>query len=102
MRLLRDFYPRFIEDSLLVRTIVWNEFLAMKSDPPMVEVMEKAVRVLELLAVYPQGATLQLITSETGIPKSSVHRLLTTWERLRYVTRLGGGCYQLGLAALEL
>ncbi|MBC8165204.1 MAG: IclR family transcriptional regulator [Bryobacteraceae bacterium] len=67
-----------------------------------VEVLQRGIRILEVLAEHPQGVTLSSLAAETGLPKSSVHRLLATWEQLRYVVRLGGGIYQLGLAALEL
>ena len=67
-----------------------------------VEVLSRAVRLLEVLAEAPQGAALHQLSRETGLAKSSAHRLLSHWERLGYVMRTGSGLYQLGLAALEL
>lgn len=67
-----------------------------------VEVLSRAVRVLEVLADAPRGAPLHQLSRETGLAKSSAHRLLSHWERLGYVMRTGSGAYQLGLGALEL
>ncbi len=67
-----------------------------------VEVIEKAMRVLEALANAQEGLGLQALTQMTGIAKTTVHRLLATWTDLGYVTRTGSGGYALGFALLEL
>lgn len=67
-----------------------------------VEVIEKAMRVMEALADAPEGLSLQLLTERAGLAKSTVHRLLGTWIDLGYATRTPGGGYAVGLAVLEL
>lgn len=67
-----------------------------------VEVIEKATRILEALADTPDGLSLQAIAAETGIAKSTAHRLLGTWADLGYVCRTSSGGYAAGIAVLEL
>lgn len=67
-----------------------------------VEVLQKGVAILGILAEAPAGLTLAELTAASGQAKSSAHRLLRTWEALGFVERSRGGGYQLGLAALEL
>ena len=67
-----------------------------------VEVIEKAMRVLEELADAPEGLSLQALTDRAGLAKSTIHRLLGTWIELGYVSRTPSGGYAVGLAVLEL
>jgi IclR family acetate operon transcriptional repressor len=67
-----------------------------------VEVIEKAMKVIEALADAPEGLSLQALTERAGLAKSTVHRLLSTWIDLGYVSRTPAGGYAVGLAVLEL
>jgi len=67
-----------------------------------VEVLEKAVKILETLAANPPSMSLQHLSAAAGLAKSSAHRLLMTWLDLGYVARRPNGEYGLGLAAAEL
>lgn len=51
----------------------------------------KSLSVLELLGKYPNGTSLQNISKQTGMTKSSAHRILSTYESSGYVTQLAGG-----------
>ncbi|MCZ2721036.1 IclR family transcriptional regulator [Marinomonas sp. 15G1-11] len=51
----------------------------------------KSLSVLEFLGKYPNGASLQHISQETGMTKSSAHRILSTYESAGYVTQLSSG-----------
>ncbi|MFT2110772.1 IclR family transcriptional regulator [Marinomonas sp. 2405UD68-3] len=51
----------------------------------------KSLSVLEFLGEYPNGVSLQNIAQETGMTKSSVHRILSTFESAGYVTQLSSG-----------
>lgn len=67
-----------------------------------VEVIDKAMRVIEALADAPEGLSLQALTERAGLAKSTVHRLLGTWIDLGYASRTPAGGYAVGLAVLEL
>jgi IclR family acetate operon transcriptional repressor len=68
-----------------------------------IEAVERAIAVLERVAQTEQAQSLQKIAVETGIAKSTVYRLLLTWERLGYVERVGPSSqYRLGVRAMEL
>jgi DNA-binding IclR family transcriptional regulator len=54
---------------------------------PSVPSLERGLAVLELLAGTRAGLTLPEIAKELNLPKSSVHCLLLTMERLRYLHR---------------
>jgi IclR helix-turn-helix domain len=49
--------------------------------------VRNAFRLLEILAVSPDGLRLARLVDATGLPKSSVHRILTTLEDLEIVCR---------------
>lgn len=66
------------------------------------EVLEKAVRILELLADHPRGLSLARVSDLAVLPKTSAHRLLLSWLGLGYVLRLANGDFALGLQAVEL
>lgn len=71
-------------------------------EPTTIEVLCKGVRLLELLAGFPDGLPLHEIARKTRLAKSSAWRLLSTWEQTGYVTRIGAGDYALGLGAIAL
>lgn len=51
----------------------------------------KSLSVLEFLGQFPNGASLQTIAQQTGMTKSSAHRILSTYESAGYVTQLSSG-----------
>ncbi|MPZ19475.1 MAG: helix-turn-helix domain-containing protein [Luteitalea sp.] len=68
-----------------------------------IEVIDKLVRVLEILRDAPGGLTLQDITLQTGYVKSSIHRTLGSLKWHGYVEQpIPGGPYQLGIKCLLL
>jgi IclR family KDG regulon transcriptional repressor len=66
-----------------------------------VGVLEDAIRILEALHHAPSGLTLAQITSETGLVKNKVFRILYTLEKHQLVERDEGGVFRLGLRWLE-
>jgi IclR helix-turn-helix domain len=54
---------------------------------PSVPSLERALRILEILADSHRGLTLSNLTGRTGLPKSSLHSLLLTLERTEYLHR---------------
>lgn len=53
-----------------------------------VKSLAKAMSVIEYLSHHPNGMALQDIASATGINKTSVHRMLSTFEELGYVSQI--------------
>ncbi|KZN13849.1 IclR family transcriptional regulator [Marinomonas sp. TW1] len=51
----------------------------------------KSLSVLEFLGQFPNGASLQTIAQQTGMTKSSAHRILSTYESAGYVSQLSSG-----------
>jgi DNA-binding IclR family transcriptional regulator len=49
-----------------------------------------------------RGLSLQNVAGALKLPKSSTHRLLTTWTQLGYVERLSSGRFRLGFRIVEL
>ena len=71
--------------------------------------LSKALTVLEFLGHYPNGVSLQKVSEGTGFNKSSVHRILATFEASGYVAQMCSGkeyritmkLVQLGHAAIN-
>ncbi len=53
--------------------------------------LAKALTVLEFLGDFPNGVSLQKISEGTGFNKSSIHRILATFEASGYVAQLSSG-----------
>lgn len=69
----------------------------------MVSSVMKAVEVLRAFDQDSPVLSIGQISARLGMPKSSVHRLVTTLERLDFLTRNGhGDGYQLGPGVLQL
>ena len=68
-----------------------------------IELVDKLVRILELLRDAPAGLTLQDLTDRTGYVKSSIHRTLGSLKWHGYVDQPApGGPYRLGIKCLLL
>ncbi len=57
-------------------------------------VLDKAVALLDALSVHPRS--LADLTSETGLPRATVHRLASALEVHGFVSRDGSGRFELG------
>lgn len=67
------------------------------------EGVDRALRVLSLLGLRGDGWTLDELASETSLPKSSLHRLLTTLKARGFAVQpMPSGPYLLGPTALEV
>jgi IclR family KDG regulon transcriptional repressor len=60
----------------------------------------KAVELLNVFLEHPQ-LTLQELVNQTGLPKTSVHRMVSTLEEAGFLKRGLTGTYELGLAFLQ-
>jgi DNA-binding IclR family transcriptional regulator len=50
--------------------------------------LERGLAILELIAKHPNGLTLSQLVRQLGLPKSSLHSLLLTFERAKYLHRI--------------
>jgi DNA-binding IclR family transcriptional regulator len=70
--------------------------------PIAIQVIERAMRLLDALAAQPDPVTLKELSATTGLHASTAHRILNDLVVGRYVERVDNGLYQLGLRLLEL
>src|SRR5215831_7016502 len=69
---------------------------------PNVPALERGMEILELVAKSKNGFTFSQLTRQLDFPKSSIHCLLVTLERLGYLQRLSSGRYVAGLNLARL
>lgn len=70
--------------------------------PSGIQVIDRLVRLLDLLAEHNAPVALRDLAAQVGLPPSTVHRILNAVVPSGLVERLDGGQYQLGLRLLEL
>ncbi|HYI84639.1 MAG TPA: helix-turn-helix domain-containing protein, partial [Acetobacteraceae bacterium] len=51
----------------------------------MTNVLDRALRILELLAVHAEGLPLHAVADRLGMPRSAAHRMLADLARQGYV-----------------
>ena len=67
-----------------------------------IQVLERAMRLLDALAAQPEPVSLKELAQATGLHSSTAHRILSDLAVGRYVERVDSGVYQLGMRLLEL
>lgn len=67
-----------------------------------IQVIERATQLLDALAGEQDPVPLKRLAQATGLHPSTAHRILNDLVSARYVERLDGGVYQLGMRLLEL
>lgn len=68
-----------------------------------VQVLERAIKIIEILEKYPSGISLKDIVDESGLNKTTVFRILATLENYSYIMQdANNGVYKLGYKFLEL
>ncbi|OZI28371.1 IclR family transcriptional regulator [Bordetella genomosp. 7] len=70
--------------------------------PIAIQVIERAMRLLDALAARSDPVTLKELSAATGLHASTAHRILNDLVVGRYVERVDNGLYQLGMRLLEL
>lgn len=76
---------------------------ATKRSQYRVQVLDRALDILEVLCAHNRPVTLAELSKLLGVHKSTVHRLLTVLEDRRFVEKsLENGKYHLGLKLFEL
>ncbi|OYX60018.1 MAG: IclR family transcriptional regulator [Comamonadaceae bacterium 32-67-11] len=76
--------------------------LPISPPKPSVQVIERIIQLLEVLAAHEEPAPLKLISERTGLHPSTAHRILNDLALGRLVERPEPGAYRLGMRLLEL
>lgn len=84
------------------RTALDAETEGASAHPIAIQVIERAMRLLDALAAQPDPVTLKELSATTGLHASTAHRILNDLVVGRYVERVDNGLYQLGMRLLEL
>lgn len=67
-----------------------------------IQVLERAMLLLDVLAKQSEPVPLKSLSAATGLHASTTHRILNDLVVGRYVDRVDSGLYQLGMRLLEL
>ena len=67
-----------------------------------IQVIERMMRLLDVLAQHPEPLGLKQISQYTGLHPSTTHRILAAMSADRLVDRVEPGSYRLGMRLLEL
>jgi DNA-binding IclR family transcriptional regulator len=67
-----------------------------------IQVIERMIRLLEVLSEHPEPLALKQIAQYTGLHPSTAHRILSSMSADRIVDRVEPGSYRLGMRLLEL
>jgi DNA-binding IclR family transcriptional regulator len=70
--------------------------------PIAIQVLDRAMRLLDVLAEQSEPVTLKMLAARTQLHASTAHRILNDLVVGRYVQRVDNGVYQLGMRLLEL
>jgi IclR family acetate operon transcriptional repressor len=72
------------------------------TETPPIESVDRALRLLQELARYGSGATLEELADATGLPKSSVHRTLAALRGREFAIQQDDGRYLAGSELLRV
>ena len=76
--------------------------LPISPPKPSVQVIERIIQLLEVLAAHEEPVPLKLISERAGLHPSTAHRILNDLALGRLVERPEPGAYRLGMRLLEL
>ncbi|MGE4368515.1 MAG: IclR family transcriptional regulator [Burkholderiaceae bacterium] len=79
-----------------------DNITAASDSPITIQVLERAMALLDALAQQPDPVALKDLAAATGLHTSTAHRILNDLVVGRYVERIDSGMYQLGMRLLEL
>lgn len=73
-----------------------------QADKGSIQVIERMMALLEVLASLPEPASLKTLAQTTGLHPSTAHRILAAMTSSALVERHENGTYALGIRLLEL
>ncbi len=74
----------------------------MKDKRSSIQVIDRAVRLLDSIARNGDAVSLKILSAETGLHPSTAFRILASLVEQGFVDRAGGGRYRLGIRLLQL
>lgn len=74
----------------------------MKQTTTAIQVLDRAVSLLDALSHYPEPVPLKFLTADTGLHASTAFRILQALAAHGFVERTGSGSYVLGTRLLQL
>lgn len=100
MELLRCVKKNTMPRSSLASTA--TSLSSFSGSPITIQVLERAMKLLDVLAKRSDPVPLKDLAAATGLHTSTTHRILNDLVVGRYVERVDSGLYQLGMRLLEL
>jgi DNA-binding IclR family transcriptional regulator len=79
-----------------------NPETSSEAEKTSIQVIERMIGLLDVLADYPDPVSLKELSSATGLHPSTAHRILNDLVLKRFVDRAEPGTYRLGMRLLEL
>jgi DNA-binding IclR family transcriptional regulator len=76
--------------------------MPQRSEKSPIQVIDRMMRLLDVLAQHPEPLGLKQIAQYTGLHPSTAHRILSSMSADRLVDRIEPGAYRLGMRLLEL
>jgi DNA-binding IclR family transcriptional regulator len=76
--------------------------MAEKEEKSPIQVIERMMKLLDVLAQHPEPLGLKQVAQYTGLHPSTAHRILSAMAADRLVDRIEPGSYRLGMRLLEL
>jgi DNA-binding IclR family transcriptional regulator len=76
--------------------------VALKEAKSSIQVIERMMHLLDVLARHPEPANLKQLATETALHPSTAHRILGVMVASRLVDRIEPGTYRLGIRLVEL
>lgn len=76
--------------------------MAEKESKASIQVIERMMSLLDVLASHPEPVNLKQLASKTDLHSSTAHRILSVMVGSRLVDRIEPGTYRLGIRLLEL
>lgn len=72
------------------------------SDVPGMKALERAVEVLQTLAAHPAGLSLSELAKTTGVPMTTLHRILAVLRNVSLVAETSTGAHVIGVGSVIL
>jgi AraC-like DNA-binding protein len=89
-------------DIVFRRSIPRKTILPQAEAKSSIQVIERMMTLLEVLAHHHDAVSLKLLSKETGLHPSTAHRILAAMTLSGFVERAEPGAYRLGIRLLEL
>jgi DNA-binding IclR family transcriptional regulator len=85
-----------------MRKMAMTRAIGKESAKNPIQVIERMMRLLDVLSQHPEPLGLKQIAQYTGLHPSTAHRILSSMSADRIVDRVEPGSYRLGMRLLEL